>query len=61
VKKSTNPAAYSRNVMEPFPKPGWFWESVEPVPKLIDYALMRMILGQALAVFQAKALQNYGI
>jgi hypothetical protein len=36
-------------------------EDIEPVPKLIDYALKRMVLGQALAVFQAKALQNCGI
>jgi hypothetical protein len=28
----------------------------EPVPKLIDYALKRMVLGQALAVFQAFSL-----
>jgi hypothetical protein len=33
----------------------------ELVPKLIDYALKRMVLEQALAVFQAKALQNCGI
>ncbi|MDR1576133.1 MAG: hypothetical protein LBS37_09030 [Treponema sp.] len=31
---------------------------VEPVPKLIDCALVRTVLEQALAVFQAKALQN---
>jgi hypothetical protein len=30
----------------------------EPVPKLIDSALTRTVLDQALAVFQAKALQN---
>jgi hypothetical protein len=28
----------------------------EPVPKLIDYALSRMVLGQAFAVFQAFSL-----
>jgi hypothetical protein len=28
---------------------------MEPVPKLIDCALKRMVLDQALAVFQAKA------
>jgi hypothetical protein len=32
--------------------------TIELVPKLIDYALKRMVLEQALAVFQAKALQN---
>jgi hypothetical protein len=44
-------------------------EPVEPVPKLIDYALKRatfgcMVLGQALAVFQAFSLaklQNYKV
>jgi hypothetical protein len=30
----------------------------EPVPKLIGYALTRTVLAQALAVFQAKALQD---
>jgi hypothetical protein len=30
----------------------------EPVPKLIDCALKCTVLDQALAVFQAKALQN---
>jgi hypothetical protein len=34
---------------------------IELVSKLIDYALKRMVLEQALAVFQAKALQNCGI
>jgi hypothetical protein len=34
---------------------------MELVPKLIDYALKRMVLEQALAVIQAKALQNCGI
>jgi hypothetical protein len=29
---------------------------LEPVPKLIDYALTRMVLGQTLAVFQAFSL-----
>jgi hypothetical protein len=28
----------------------------EPVPKLIDYALKRMVLGQAIAVFQVFSL-----
>jgi hypothetical protein len=37
----------------------------EPVPKLIDYALKRatfgcMVLGQALAVFQAFSLRTFG-
>jgi hypothetical protein len=32
--------------------------SGEPVPKLIDCALKRTVFDQALAVFQAKALQN---
>jgi chromosome segregation ATPase len=31
---------------------------LEPVPKLIDCALKRTVFDQALAVFQAKALQN---
>jgi hypothetical protein len=30
--------------------------SLEPVPKLVDYALKRMVLGQALAVFQVFSL-----
>jgi hypothetical protein len=29
---------------------------MEPVPKLVNYALRRMVLGQALAVFQAFSL-----
>jgi hypothetical protein len=29
---------------------------LEPAPKQIDYALKRMVLGQALAVFQAFSL-----
>jgi hypothetical protein len=29
-----------------------------PVPKLIDYALTRTVLGQALRFFRLKALQN---
>jgi hypothetical protein len=36
----------------------------ELVPKLIDYALKRMVLGQALAVFQAFSLaklRNLGL
>jgi hypothetical protein len=33
----------------------------EPVPKLIDYTLKRMVFGQVLAVFQVLALQNRGI
>jgi transposase InsO family protein len=41
----------------PIPRPRYFL-SFEPVPKLIDCALTRTVLEQALAVFQAKALQN---
>jgi hypothetical protein len=33
-----------------------FFPYNEPVPKLIDYALTRMVLGQVLAVFQAFSL-----
>jgi hypothetical protein len=29
---------------------------IEPVPKLIDYALKRLVFGQAFAVFQAFSL-----
>jgi hypothetical protein len=39
-------------------QPGFGKSSTEPVPKLIDCALKRTVLDQALAVFQAKALQN---
>jgi hypothetical protein len=31
-----------------------------PVPKLIDYALTRMVLGQAFVVFQAFSLRTFG-
>jgi hypothetical protein len=33
-----------------------FFQKHEPVPKLIDYALTRTVLGQILAVFQAFSL-----
>ncbi|MDR2158720.1 MAG: hypothetical protein LBP23_01495, partial [Treponema sp.] len=35
-----------------------FFQRLELVPKLIDCALKRTVLDRALAVFQAKALQN---
>jgi hypothetical protein len=36
-------------------------EMIEPVPKLIDCTLKRMVLGQALAVFQAFSLTKLRI
>jgi hypothetical protein len=41
-----------------FPPASLNRQQIEPVPKLIDCALTRTVLEQALAVFQAKALQN---
>jgi hypothetical protein len=32
-----------------------YLQNIEPVPKLIDYALKRMVLGQALTVFRPTA------